>query len=270
MTTPPGLYDSHAHLADDRLYPMAGAVLAGFRQVGGVGVLAVTARIADWERVAGLAQKEGVWGAVGVHPLYREGWDAATGPRRLAGLLAANPDLRAVGEIGLDFHLGRGDLEEQLALFRSQLAVAVAGDYPVAFHNRQSWREFFAVLGEQPRPVRGVCHNFTGSRELTREILDHGLLLSFGGPLTWPDARRVRESARYAPLDRILVETDAPDLPPWPCRAATSAPADVARVLAALAELRGLAVPELAERVAANFTALFLSPRNVQGIAPTA
>lgn len=265
MTPPPGLYDSHAHLADGRLYPLLGEALADFRRAGGCGVLAVSARVAEWERVALVAREDGVWGALGVHPLYREGWDAQAGPQRLAAMLAGNPDLRAVGEIGLDFHLGRGDQEEQLALFRSQLAVARAGDYPVAFHNRQSWREFLAVLDGLDRPVRGVCHNFTGSRELAREILDRGLMLSFGGPLTWPDARRARESARYAPLDRLLVETDAPDLPPRPRRADTSAPADVARVLAVLAELRGLAVPELAGRLGENFAELFLSPRNGLG-----
>jgi len=261
--TQPALYDSHAHLADGRLYPSARRELARFRQAGGRGVLAVAARPADWDRIEEVAREDGVWGALGIHPLCREGGDAqAAEPRRLAARLAANPDLRAVGEIGLDFHRGWGDREEQLALFRGQLAVAVAEGYPALFHNRQSWREFFAVLGEQTRPVRGVCHNFTGSRELAREVLDHGLLLSFGGPLTWPNARRARDAARYAPLDRILVETDAPDLPPWPRRAETSAPADVGRVLEVLAGLRGMAVPELAGRVAENFAELFLSPRN--------
>lgn len=259
--TETGLYDSHAHLADERLYPRLDRILDDFRRAGGRGVLAVAAEYADWERLDAISRREGVWGAIGVHPLRRQGWEPGDGPSRLAAMLAANPALRAVGEIGLDFQEGRGDAAAQTARFRDQLAVAAAADYPVVFHNRRSWREFFAVLDGSARAVRGVCHNFTGSRELAREILDRGLLISFGGPLTWPNVRRAREAARYIPLERLLVETDAPDLPPRPRRADFSTPADVARVLTVLAGLRGMSPASLAEHLAENFARLFLAPR---------
>jgi len=257
-------YDSHVHLADARFAGRSAAVLAEFQAAGGCGLLAVAARCSDWEAVSQLAGLSGVWGALGVHPLYREGWDPGQGPQQLGTALAANPALRAVGEIGLDFQYGRDDQREQEELFRCQLAVAAAAGYPVAFHNRRSWREFFAILRELGQTVRGVCHNFTGSREVAREILDWGLFISFGGPLTYPNAWRAQEAACYVPSDRLLVETDAPDLPPWPRRAAGSTPADVVRVLGELARLRGSEVPELAARVAGNFADLFLSPRERQ------
>ncbi len=247
------LYDSHVHLADERFGDRAEAAVAEFEAAGGRSLLAVSARLTEWERIGRLAGLPGVWGAVGMHPLYRDGWDRATFPAQLAGALAANPRLLAVGEIGLDFQYGREGQAEQEELFRSQLAVALAGDYPVLCHNRRSWREFFAIVREAGQPVRGVCHNFTGSRELAREVLDAGLLVSFAGPLTYPNARRARDAARYVPSDRLLVETDAPDLPPWGCRGRQSAPADVALVLAELAELRESPVSALADQVAENF-----------------
>lgn len=255
------LYDSHVHLADARFAARSAAVLAEFRAAGGCGLLAVAARRSEWEAVSQLAGLPGVWGALGVHPLFRQGWDPHGGPGQLGAALAANSGLRAVGEIGLDFQHGRADQKEQEELFRSQLAVAATAGYPVVFHNRRSWREFFAILRELGHTVRGVCHNFTGSKELAREILDRNLFISFAGPLTYPNARRAREAARYVPPDRLLVETDAPDLPPWPCRAPESTPADVARVLDELAGLRGIAMPDLAARVAANFADLFLCSR---------
>lgn len=263
-------YDSHVHLADARFAGRSAAVLAEFRAAGGCGLLVVAARRGEWEAVTQLARLPGVWGAVGVHPLYREGWDPQEGPEQLGVALAADSGLRAVGEIGLDFQYGRADQNEQEELFRSQLAVAAAAGYPVVFHNRRSWREFFAILSELGQTVRGVCHNFTGSRELAREILDRGLFISFAGPLTYPNARRAREAACYVPPDRLLVETDAPDLPPWPRRAAQSSPADVVRVLDELAGLRASTVPELAARVAVNFADLFLSPRQRHEIPPSA
>lgn len=251
------LYDSHVHLADERFGNRTEAVVAQFREAGGQGLLAVPARLVEWERIGRLTGLPGVWGALGVHPLYRDGWDSGRVPRLLARTLAMHPRLLAVGEIGLDFQYGRAEQAQQEDVFRSQLDVALAGGYPVLFHNRRSWREFFAILREAGHTVRGVCHNFTGSRELAREILDAGLLVSFAGPLTYPNARRARESARYVPSDRLLVETDAPDLSPWSCRERGSTPADVALVLVELAALRECPVSALAEQVAANFMALF-------------
>jgi TatD DNase family protein len=254
---PPHLYDCHAHLADERVSPSVERELARFRAAGGQGVLVASADQAQWGRVVQLTAQPGVWGALGVHPLFLGGWIPAATPGHLHQALAAAPRVRAVGEIGLDFQHGREQAQAQAAAFAAQLSVAVAHGLPAVFHNRKSWAEFFAVVDSFPKGVSGVCHNFVGSRELAREVLDRGLMLSFGGPLTYPNARRAREAAKYAPEDRILVETDTPELPPWPCRGTPSTPADVARVLAVLADVRQIPLAALAERVAANFRRLF-------------
>ena len=251
------LHDCHAHLADERLATAAEGMAAAFRAAGGRAVVATAARRAEWERVRELTALPGVIGALGVHPWFLADWRGDETVAELAQALATTPAFRAVGEIGLDFWQGRDDAALQTEAFAAQLGVAVARGLPAVFHNRRSWPEFFGAVDAFGGRVAGVCHNFTGGRELARDALDRGLYLSFAGPLTYPGARRAPEAARYAPADRILTETDAPDLPPHPRRADSSAPADVGRVLAVLAELRRTPVAAMAEQVGANFRRLF-------------
>jgi len=254
---PPPLYDCHAHLADERVFPSVERELGRFRAAGGQGVLVASADQAQWGRIIQLTARQGVWGALGVHPLFLDGWAPSATPADLAHALSTAPRVRAVGEIGLDFQHGREQMQAQEAAFVAQLSVAVEHGLPAVFHNRKSWAEFFAVVDSFPEGVSGVCHNFVGSREVARDVLDRGLMLSFGGPLTYPNARRAREAAKYAPGDRILVETDTPELPPWPGRGMSSTPADVAAVLAVLAAVRQTPLAAMAQCVADNFRRLF-------------
>jgi TatD DNase family protein len=252
------LYDCHAHLADERLWGRAEAEIARFVAAGGAGILVAAARHVEWERVAQLSESRWVLGALGVHPFFHAEWDSGSTRQELLGKLRGGERLVAVGEIGLDFYHGRHDAEAQIRVFGEQLALAVDLDLPVVFHNRRSWPDFLGLLRELCQPVRGVCHNFTGSRELAREILDAGLHISFAGPVTYPNARRAHESARYVPADRLLVETDAPDLPVWSRSVGScSSPIDVGVVLAQLAHLRGVPTATLGECVARSFAELF-------------
>jgi TatD DNase family protein len=244
-------------LADDRFFPDAGEELIRFREAGGQGVLAAAARTVEWSRIASLTELAGVWGALGLHPFFVAEWGGDAMVEELASRIAACPRLRAVGEIGLDFQHGRENADLQEEVFAAQLEVAVRLGLPVVLHNRKSWREAFGILDAFDGAVRGVCHNFTGSPELAREILRRGLHISFAGPVSYPNARRAHAAARYVPSDRILTETDTPDLPPWPRPRAQSVPADVQRVLAAVAGLRGEPVDTLAMDVARNFERLF-------------
>jgi len=255
---PAGIYDCHAHLADPRLAAGLPQLLARSRAHGLQGVLATAARLREWPVIAELARREpGVLGAVGLHPFFLDAWTPGL-PAELRTRLLAGPRLRAVGEIGLDFWQGRQDRERQLEAFTAQLAVACELRRPVVLHNRRSWPDFFAVWrGLRTPPPGGVLHHFTGSREIARQALDLGLHLSFCGPLTWPQSRRLKEVAAWAPLDRLLTETDAPDLPAEPYRGSLSEPWQAGAVLAELARLKQQPLETLADAVATNFTTLF-------------
>jgi TatD DNase family protein len=247
------LYDVHAHLADGRLEPILDAVLADATASGVAGILACAARLEEWEKIAAISRREPVFGALGVHPFFARTAPADLGPR-LHRCLAEHPRLVAVGEIGLDFWNGRTDAALQEAVLHTQLMAAQELEVPVIVHNRRSWGDFFGLLRNAGiAGLRGVCHCFNGSREITREVLDHGLMVSFCGPITYPSARRIRAAAVYVPLERMLTETDCPDLPACQVGIGPSLPQHVRFVLEAIAEVKGLSLTEVAAQVEMNF-----------------
>jgi TatD DNase family protein len=151
-----------------------------------------------------------------------------------------------VGALGLHpFHL-----DERPRFRASALREACR---PVILHTRKAWDDFLSCWrGLERRPSGGVCHHFTGSRELARQLLDLGLCLSFCGPVTYAQAVRIRDVATYVPADRLLTETDCPDLPPAGIDKGASRPWHVRRVVETLAELRGTTVEDLVRQVWAN------------------
>jgi len=247
------LYDVHAHLADERLTARLDTVLAEAVAAGVHGILACAARLHEWERITALSRQPGILGALGLHPFFVQ--DAPDDlDHRLRQHLAGQPRLAAVGEIGLDFWKGRDNAARQHAVFAGQLAVARDLDLPVVVHNRRSWGDFFGILRDAGvSHLRGVCHCFNGSREIARQVLDHGLLVSFCGPITYGNARRIREAAAYVPLGCILTETDCPDLPPEPFRGQLSLPWHVRYVVEAIAAVKGLSPAAVAAQVEANY-----------------
>ena len=150
------------------------------------------------------------------------------------------------------------DLYKQKEILAAQLVVAKRQHRFVSLHNRRTWSDFFEVLKElRITKLHGICHHFTGSPEIARKLLDLGLYLSFCGPVTYPDARRIHAAAIFAPSDRILSETDCPDLPPLPCKGQLSCPWHVQYVVETLAELRHTTIPLLAEQIERNWHSLF-------------
>ena len=248
--------DVHAHLADPRILPEADRILADSLAAGVTGILANSARVGEWPAVVTLARQTPVYGALGLHPFFIDEWDPAL-PSQLEALLSTHSRLVAVGEIGLDFFHGRETRDRQIDIFGAQFALARRLGLPVVLHNRKSWPEFFAtVKALGGGPVRGTCHHFSASIEIARLALDLGLYLSFCGPVTYPNARRLKAAAAFAPLDRILTETDTPDLPPAGHIGEHSYPWHVRDVVAELARLRGVADTVIAAAVAANFRQL--------------
>jgi TatD DNase family protein len=216
------------------------------------------AEIARWDRV------REVWpearAAVGVHP--HQAGAFATDPVAAARLLESRLDtvrgVRAVGEIGLDYHYDFSPRDVQQAVFRAQLDVARARALPVVIHTREAEADTLRILGERGRvDTTGVFHCFSGDTAAMARALATGYSVSIPGIVSFPKAAELREAVRTAPLDRLLIETDSPYLAPTPHRGKRNEPAYVARVAEVVAETRGMSTAEVAGIVTANARRLF-------------
>ena len=215
--------------------------------------------VASSERAIALAAQHPdiVFACAGVHPHDTAGFSDAI----LAEIrrLAADPHVVAVGEIGLDFYRNLSPVEDQHRAFAAQVALARELSMPIVVHNREAHAAIMAEL-KPYGTVRGVWHCFIGDRQMAEDGLALGMYLSFAGPVTYPANTALADVAAWAPLDRILVETDAPYLTPHPNRRDRNEPANVAKVAQRVAELRGITLEELAAATSANAATLFGLP----------
>jgi TatD DNase family protein len=260
-------FDTHAHL--DGVAPDAelDAVLARASAAGVESVLAVGGDPGRNRAACGYAQRwpRQVTAAVGYDRdcATREDADA-----ELENLLATAPGIVALGEIGLDFHYHPETKAAQLRLQDRMLAMARRQRLPVIVHSRDAENETQAALDAHSRQWTGeaggvgVIHCFTGSWSMARACLDAGYLISFSGIVTFRNADALREVARRAPLDRLLIETDSPYLAPVPHRGRTNEPALVRDVAACLAEVRGEPLSVLAAATTGNARRLFGGSRD--------
>ena len=256
------MVDSHCHLAGREFAADLGEVISR-AEVAGVATALCILSEADADEDAAAARLRAMWPgtrfATGIHP-HNAGDSADDIAERVAAVARRVEAHRAaaIGEIGLDYHYDFSPRPIQQAVFRAQLALARQTSMPIIIHTREATDDTFAILKENGGPsVRGVFHCFTGDVAMARAALDLGFYLSFGGIVTFPRAETVREAARLVPLDRLLVETDAPYLAPVPYRGQRNEPAYVACVIDRLAEVRGVPRADLAARTAENFAALF-------------
>jgi TatD DNase family protein len=237
--------DGHCHLDLDP-GPAAGTVQAardaGVERLVNVGTDVEHSRAAI---VVARAQA-GVWATAGVHP-----HEARYGIDGLADLLG-EPEVVAVGECGLDHHYDHSPRREQREVFAAQVALAHAHDLALVIHTREAWDDTFAILADGGAPARTVFHCFTGGPAEVDRALETGAYVSFSGIVTFPSAAAVRAAAARCPLDRLLVETDAPYLAPVPHRGKRNAPALLPLVGAAVAEAKGLPVADVAAATWAN------------------
>lgn len=240
------IVDTHAHLTLDGLREDLPGVLGRARDAG-VGAIITVGIDADDSRAAvELARaSDGVWATVGVHPHdVRELDDAVLDD--LAELARAD-EVVAWGEIGLDFYRNRSPRELQRKWFREQVERAKQLDLPVVIHDRDAHAETLAVLRETADSgLRGVFHCFSGDRALAREVLGLGFHLSVPGPVTYPKNDELRRVVAEMPLDRLLLETDCPFLAPQPVRGKRNEPAHIVHIAAAVAQVRGLEVADVA------------------------
>lgn len=256
------LVDSHCHLADPDFADDLATVLARAREAGVGAMLSIATTLARAPAAVALAEAEaGVFCAVGVHPHH-----AAEEPDvTVADLvrLADHPRVVAIGEAGLDFHYDFSPREVQERSFRVHIAAARASGLPLIVHTREADAETLAVLAEEmgKGAFAGVIHCFSSSRALAEGAVGLGFHVGVGGILTFKRSEEVRTIVADLPLERLLVETDAPYLAPVPMRGRRNEPAFVVHTARALAALKGLGFEALAAATTANFARLFAKAR---------
>ena len=254
-----GFFDTHAHYDDAAFDLDRDTLLAALPGAGVELVLDPGCDIETSQRAVALAERyPHVYAAVGYHP---ENCAPYT-PDDLDTLreMAKHPKVVAIGEIGLDYHWDENPPRAwQQEVFRAQLALAQELSLPVIVHDRDAHADCLAIVREFPA-VRGVFHCFSGSVELARELLGRGWYLGFDGPLTYRNARKVVAVARETPLERILLETDSPYLPPVPLRGERNDSRNLTYVAAVLAELRGVSAEEITAQANENGRRLFSIP----------
>jgi TatD DNase family protein len=253
------LVDSHCHLDDHRYDDDREAVIDRARQAGVEYMLAIGTGDGppDLEAAVRLADRYPfVFATVGVHPNDACKINLYTF-EKLAELLR-HPKVKAIGEIGLDYHWGTPK-EAQVPVFVRQMEMAAETRMPIVIHTRDAWRDTLDMLRTHwaPTGLGCVMHCFTGDADAARECLDLGFHLSFGGVTTFPKSAEIREAARITPADRLLLETDCPYLAPIPYRGKRNEPAYVAYIAQAIADVRGVPVEQLAAETTANFERLF-------------
>lgn len=261
------MIDSHCHLADPVFAPDLDAIVARAQAAGVARVLCIISsdtadELVQAERVR--AAWPAVQFATAIHP-HRSGAYAGRIGEAVATVERAITTLGAValGEMGLEYHYDLAPRDVQHQVFAAQVELAVQRDLPVAIHTREAFPDTVAILREAGQGrVRGVIHCFTGTADEARMALDLGFYLSIPGIVTFPKAGALREVVRQVPMDRLLVETDAPYLAPVPYRGKQNEPAYLMETIAALAALTGVAEPAMRETVAANYDA-WISGRRV-------
>lgn len=223
--------------------------------------LCISVQLEDFPNVLALAENhEQLWATAGVHPDY-EDITEPTVEKLLE--LADHPKVIGIGETGLDYFRLKGDLEWQRERFRVHLRAANLCKKPVIVHTRAAGEDTLKILSEENvQGCGGIIHCFTESLDFARQALDLGMYLSFSGIVSFKNAGDLREVAKFAPMDRILIETDSPYLAPVPHRGKTNEPSFVPHVAKVIAQEKGVAVEEIGIQTSANFDRLF-------GFAPT-
>jgi TatD DNase family protein len=248
--------DSHCHLSFPELTEDLPGVLARMREARVVAALNVCTTLPEFPAVLAVAEREAdIYASVGVHPDYT---DTAEPTVEQLVALAQHPKVVAIGETGLDYFRLKEPLEWQRERFRVHIRAARAARKPLIIHTRAAAEDTIRLMQEEgAEEAGGVMHCFTESLEVARAAMALGFYISFSGIVTFKNARELHAVAQAVPLDRMLVETDAPYLAPVPFRGRRNEPSYVPHVAAKVAELHGVTADFVAERTSGNFSRLF-------------
>ncbi len=252
------LIDSHCHLDFPELAADADGVVARAKAAGVGVMLTIGTELARFPSVLAVAERfDNVWCSVGTHP-HESGKELVTDP---APLLAHtdHPKVVGIGETGLDYYYELSPRPPQIESFRAHIAAARIAGLPVIVHTRDADDDIIAVLEDEMGKggFTGLIHCFTGTQRLADASLALGLLISVSGIATFKNSGALRDVIKSVPVDRLLVETDAPFLAPVPHRGKTNEPAFVTHTAAMLAELKGVTLAEMAAATTDNFFRLF-------------
>lgn len=254
------LFDSHCHLDDPQLFPYLERLLPEAEAAGVTGFLVPGVAPQGWDRIRTLAAAyPQVYPAYGVHPMHAE----LLTPQAVSDLCQLATGASAIGEIGLDYLIPSPSRQVQQQAFRVQLRIAAEARLPVLLHCRRAFEDLLAILREEGI-CGGVMHAFSGSVDSARSCLRLGLHISLAGSVTYANARRPLAVAAGIPLERLLLETDAPDLAPEPHKGSVNLPSYLLETATRVARIKGLPLDELAHATTGNAARLF----RLQEIAP--
>ncbi|WP_374297756.1 TatD family hydrolase [Sphingomonas sp.] len=256
------LADSHCHLNYKGVAEQQGEVLARARARGVTAMLNISTRESEWDAVIATAEREpDVWASVGIHPHEADHHGHVDIARLVAR--AAHPRVVGIGESGLDYYYDHSDRARQQASFRAHIAACRETQLPLIVHTRDAEDDTIAILAEEmgKGAYPGVIHCFTASGDFADKAMALGFFISISGIVTFKNAKDLQETAARLPLDRLLIETDAPFLAPVPHRGKQGEPAFVADTAAFLADLRKEDLATLTRATAENFHRLFAKTR---------
>jgi len=254
------LIDSHAHIDYPQFAEDRDAMLHRAREAGVQALLAIGTGPGPAKLDAALPyaeQHDWIYTSIGIHP--HEAKEATPQHFDQLARLARHPKVIAWGEIGLDYFYDHSPRGVQADVFRTQMHLAHAAKLPIIIHCRDAWDDCLALIEQhwQPTGLGGILHCFTSTLAHAKRGLDMGFLVSFAGNSTYPKAQAIRDVAKELPLNRMLIETDAPFLAPQPFRGKRNEPAYVTEVAKTLATVRNLPAEELAATTASNFRRFF-------------
>lgn len=245
-------FDSHCHVHDERMPGGPDAAVVAAREAGVAGMVTIGCdRPTSLAALDVASRHDDVWATVGLHP-----HDASDGVDTIVDLIDAERVV-AVGEAGLDYFYDHSPRDVQRGAFAEQIQLAHEHHLPLVIHTRDAWDDTFDVLAAEGVPSDTIFHCFTGGPDEARRCVDIGGCVSFSGIVTFTNAVDVQEAARLVPLDRLLIETDAPYLAPAPHRGRTNQPAFVAHTARFIAVLRDLALDDVAAATTSNGRAVF-------------
>lgn len=252
------LVDTHCHLQFDAYKNRQDEMIAEAARAGVNRLICVGTTLEDSKLVVDLSmQKKNIWAAVGNHP-----HDAAqfladpNAPKKLQRIAGESRRVVAIGETGLDYYRQLSAKQVQQAVLRVHIEVSLELELPLIFHVRDAWDDFWPIF-DSYKGLSGVVHSFSTHTDTLNEALNRGLYVGLNGIMTFTQDRKQLEAARAVPLDRLLLETDAPFLTPAPFRGELCEPKHVKTVAEFLAELRGEKPEDLAAATTANATRLF-------------
>ena len=255
------IIDSHSHLNDEHLINSLDEIYKNMKDFGVYKVLIPSWDYESSKLALEIANKyENTYVAVGIHPLNIEG-KTIEDVDKLREFLD-DPKVIAIGEIGLDYHYRSDNKEDQKAFLVKQLELSYEYDLPVVIHMRDATEDYLNLIKEfiknhRKRLNLGIMHSYSGSKETMDELLKLGFLISFSGPVTFKNSRILKDCALNCPIDKMLVETDAPYLTPEPKRGQLNEPANVYYVLKYISELKGITFEDLSYNIKENFNSLF-------------